>query len=350
MQQRTEPVNSTEPMLRISTTIGVPKVLRSLGLDPATVLAEAGFDVGIFEDPDNPISFDARSRLLAHCAAAADCEHFGLLAGQHAGLYSLGLVGLLAKYSPDVATALKNLLRYFHLHARGAVLGMEEHGIFTVLSYRITQGWAEGSDLVSEGSLAILFNIMRELCGPRWMPTEVWCTRKKPKDIAPYRKFFKARLRFDAEQDAVLFPSTWLTQALPEVHGEVRQLVQKQIDLLVAQHPDDFPQQVRNVLHAALISGDARATRVATLLSIHPRTLHRRLQAYGHGYQQLVDECRFGMAKRLLTTSDRSVSEIAQMLHYADARTFIRAFRRWSGETPARWRATQTPSRRVIAT
>ena len=138
-------------------------------------------------------------------------------------------------------------------------------------------------------------------------------------------------------------------QALPEVHAEVRQLVQKQIDLLVAQHPDDFPQQVRNVLHAALISGDARATRVATLLSIHPRTLHRRLQAFGLGYQQLVDECRFGIAKRLLTTSDRGVSEIAQMLHYADARTFIRAFRRWSGETPARWRATQTPSRRVMA-
>ncbi len=350
MQQRKKTAHPAEPMLRIGTTIGVPKALRSLGLDPSTVLAEAGFDVGIFNDPDNPISFDARSRLIAHCAAAADCEHFGLLAGQHAGLHSMGLVGLLAKYSPDVATALQNLLRFFHLHARGAVLSVEEHGAFTVLGYRIVHGWVEGNDLVSEGSLAILFNIMRELCGPRWTPTEVWSARKKPKDIAPYRKLFKARLRFDAEQDALLFPSTWLTQALPEVHAEVRQLVQKQIDLLVAKHPDDFPQQVRNVLHAALISGDARATRVATLLSIHPRTLHRRLHAFGLGYQQLVDECRFGMAKRLLTTSDRDVSEIAQMLHYADARTFIRAFRRWSDETPARWRATRTPSRRVMIT
>lgn len=348
MQQKAA-AKPIEPMLRIGTSIGVPKALCSLGLDPAKVLAEAGVDVGIFNDPDNLISFNARSRLLAHCAAAADCEHFGLLAGQHAGLHSLGLVGLLAKYSPDVATALKNLIRFFHLHACGAVLNVEEHGMFTVLGYRIVQGGVEGNDLVSEGSLAILFNIMRELCGPRWAPTEVWSAHKSPKNVAPYRQFFKARLRFDAEQDALLFPSTWLTQALPEVHEEVRQLVQKQIDLLVAQHPDDFPQQVRNVLHAALISGDARATRVATLLSIHPRTLHRRLQAFGLGYQQLVDECRFGMARQLLTTSERDVSAIAQMLHYADARTFIRAFRRWSGETPARWRATRTRSRRLMA-
>lgn len=337
-------------MLRIATTIGVPKALCSLGLDPEKVLAEAGVDVGIFNDPDNLISFNARSRLLAHCAAAAECEHFGLLAAQHAGLHSLGLVGLLVKYSPDVATALKNLMRYFHLHARGAILGMEEQGMLTVFSYRIAQGWVEGSDQVSEGALVILFNVMRELCGPRWTPTEVWCAHKKPRDIAPYRRFFKAPLHFDAEQDALLFPSSWLTQALPEVHAEVRHLVQKQIDLLVAQHPDDFPQQVRNVLHAALISGDARATRVATLLSIHPRTLHRRLHAFGLGYQQLVDECRFGMARKLLKNSDHDVSEIAQMLHYADARTFIRAFRRWSGETPARWRATRTLSRRVMAT
>ncbi len=348
MQQKAA-AKPIEPMLRIGTAIGIPAALYSLGLDPEKVLSEAGADVGIFNDPDNLISFNARSRLLAHCAAAADCAHFGLLAAQQAGLHSLGLVGLLVKFSPDVDTALKNLMRYFHLHARGAVLDIEEHGMLTVLSYRIAQGWAEGNDLVSEGSLAILFNVMRELCGPRWTPTEVWCTRNKPKDIAPYRKFFKARLRFDAEQDALLFPSTWLTQSLPEVHAEVRQLVQKQIDLLLAQDPDDFAQQVRNVVHAALVSGDARATRVATLLSIHPRTLHRRLHAFGLGYQQLVDERRFDMARHLLKASNSDISEIAQILHYADARTFIRAFRRWSGETPARWRATRTPSRRVMA-
>jgi AraC-like DNA-binding protein len=349
MHRGKEALKPAESMVRIGTALGVPKVLRSLGLDPETVLTEAGVDVDIFNDPDNTISFSAHSRLIAHCAAVTDCEHFGLLTGQHAGLHSLGLMGLLVKYSPDVSTALNNLNSFFHLHTRAAVLSVEEHGSVAVLGYRIVQGWVEGNDLVSEGALAVLFNIMRELCGPRWAPTEVWSARKKPENVAPYRQFFKVRLRFDAEQDALLFPSTWLTQALPEVHAEVRQLVQKQIDLLVAQHPDDFPQQVRNVLHAALISGDARATRVATLLSIHPRTLHRRLQAFGLGYQQLVDECRFGIAKRLLTTSDRGVSEIAQMLHYADARTFIRAFRRWSGETPARWRATQTPSRRVMA-
>ena len=91
MQQKAA-AKPIEPMLRIGTSIGIPAALCSLGLDPEKVLSEAGADVGIFNDPDNLISFYARSRLLAHCAAAADCAHFGLLAAQQAGLHSLGLV------------------------------------------------------------------------------------------------------------------------------------------------------------------------------------------------------------------------------------------------------------------
>jgi len=53
------------------------------------------------------------------------------------------------------------------------------------------------------------------------------------------------------------------------------------------------------------------------------------------------------MARQMLNDSDLAVSEIAQILHYPDARSFIRAFRRWSDSTPARWRATQKQLRRT---
>jgi AraC-like DNA-binding protein len=43
------------------------------------------------------------------------------------------------------------------------------------------------------------------------------------------------------------------------------------------------------------------------------------------------------MARQMLNDSDIDVSEIAAMLHYADARSFTRAFRRWSNSMPARW-------------
>jgi AraC-like DNA-binding protein len=336
-------------MLRIGVTQGLPNVLQSLGFSPREVLSEAGFDLALFDDPDNTISYTARGRLMSHCLAKTQCPHFGLLVGQHAGLNSLGLVGLLVKYSADVQTALYNLVRYFHLHVRGAAISLEVAGGVAILGYQILQSGTQANDQVGDGAVAALANVLRELCGPGWEPMEVWFMHRRPDNLEPYRQFFHVPLRFDAEQYAIAFQSSWLQHPLPEVYADVRGLLQKQIDSLAARHADDFPEQVRTVLRASLLNGDANADRVAALFSMHPRTLNRRLQAYGVGYRELVDESRFQMSRQMLSDSNLDISQIALMLHYADARSFIRAFRRWSGETPARWRATQKQLRSASA-
>jgi len=119
---------SQRPTVRIGTMQAVPEVLRRLGADPPQVLAEAGIDPGLFDNPDNRISLAARGRLFSRCVASTGCRHFGLLVGQQARLNSFGLVGLLAKYSPDVGTALRSLVRFFHLHNRGATIELAVAG------------------------------------------------------------------------------------------------------------------------------------------------------------------------------------------------------------------------------
>jgi len=341
MFDQTASQDSPEPMLRIGSTMGVPTALRSLGLDPHEVLVEGGFDPGLFDDPDNVMSFSARGRLMAHCTAQSKCEHFGLLVGKESSLHSLGLVGLLMRYSPDINTALNNLLRYFHLHARGAVLSLQVQGKSAILAYQIPYRRTHGNNHVSDGAIAVMFNVLRELCGREWKALGFWSMHKAPENIEPFRQFFRAPLRFNAELNALVFDASWLSYSLPEVHSDVRRLVQKQIDLLAAQHAEDFPGQVRTVLRTALFSGHARSDQVAALFSMHPRTLNRRLNTYGLGYQELLDETRFEIAQQMLKESSLEVSEIALRLDYAEARSFIRAFRRWSGTTPARWRATE---------
>ncbi len=302
------------------------------------MLAEAGFDQALFNDPGNQISYRARGRLLEHCARATGCPHFGLLVGERAGLDSLGLVGLLVKYSPDVGTALSHLVRYFHLHARGAVATLAVEGGYAVLAYQVYQPGVPGNDQTGDGAVAAILNIMRALCGPDFKPTEAWFARRRPDDVEPYRKFFQVLLRFEADQNALVFSSSWLKRILPNTDTELRRLLQEQIGALEQQHGPDFPEQVRSVLRAALATGHAQADHLAALFSIHVRTLHRRLTEHGTSYQQLLDEARFEVARQMLLNSDKDVAEIAGLLDYADARSFIRAFRRWSGTTPARWR------------
>ena len=160
-----------------------------------------------------------------------------------------------------------------------------------------------------------------------------------PKDVGPFRRFFRVPVRFDSEQNAVLFSATWLARDLPETDAELRRLVQAEIVKLERRHGDDFPEQVRSVLRNALLTGHASADQIAAFFSIQRRTLHRRLNAFGTGFQEVADEVRFEIARQLLEDTAMDIGQIAVVLDYADASAFTRAFRRWSDTTPAQWRA-----------
>jgi len=337
-RRRTAAHLQEEATVRIGPVLAIPGVLRRLGADPAKVLAEAGVDVALFDDPENLISYAARGRLLSRCVAATGCRHFGLLLCQQGGLHTLGLVGLLVKYSPDVGTALRNLVRYFHLHARGAALDLAVDRDRVTFGFGVYQPQVEAIDQVGDGAVATMFNVMRAVCGPDWTPVEVRFAHRKPQDVGPYRRFFRAPLRFDAEQYGLVFAADWLGRRLPEADPELRRLLQKEIDVLEARHGDEFPEQVRSVLRTALVTDHGKAGQVAVLFSMHSRTLSRRLNDFGTSFRQLVDEVRFAIARQMLEDSAMDVGQIAVLLDYADASAFTRAFRRWSGTTPARWR------------
>ena len=168
--------------VRVSGFAGLPAVLRSLGVDPAEMLAEVGIEPSLFDDPDNLMGYAARGRLIRHCVARTGCPHLGLLVGQQGQLRDLGLVGLLAKYSPDVGAALHCLVRHFHLHARGATVSLAVKGDMATLAYDIHLPHTEATDQVGDGAAAMLFNIMRTLCGAEWTPAEVVLAHRRPAD------------------------------------------------------------------------------------------------------------------------------------------------------------------------
>jgi AraC-like DNA-binding protein len=327
--------------VRIGPTLAIPELLRSLGADPVKVITESGLDPAVFASPDNRITFAARGRLLRQCAVSTGCAHFGLLVGQTGGLSGFGMVGLLARYSADVGSALRSIVRFLHLHVHGATTVLEVYGDRAVLSYRIYEPGVEGTDQLGDGAVVVMSNVMRELCGPDWKPAGALFAHRRPDSIRPYQKALQAPLVFNAEQYAIVFASSWLSRAMPQVDPQLRQLLRQQIEALEARHGDDFAAQVRGVLSSALLTGRAGEAEVAAIFSMQPRTMSRRLAADGTSFRKLVDECSFEIARHLLEFSRQDVAQITAALDYADPSAFTRAFRRWSGTTPARWRASR---------
>jgi AraC-like DNA-binding protein len=328
-------------MVRLGASIGLVAALQSLGADPAQLLTEAGADISLFDNRENWVSYRARNHWLAHCVERTGCRHLGLLVGQRNDLRSLGLIGLLVKYSPDVESALRSLVRYFHLHAQGAVPTFHVVGGSSMLGYETYVPDAEANDQIVDAALASEFNILRALCGPDWNATEVRFAHRKPEDLRPFREFFRTPLRFDDEQNAVVFHSSWLQHHLPEDDPDLHRLLQDHVEALEIKFGDDFPEQVRSLLRTALLTDHASAEQIAALLAMHSRTLHRRLSASGTSFRQLVDESRFAIARQMLEDTDADVGHVANVLNYADSSAFARAFRRWSGTAPGAWRQEQ---------
>jgi AraC-like DNA-binding protein len=324
--------------LRVGGAIEILNVLESFGIDPNAVLIEAGIDRGLFDHPGNLITYATRDKLLKHCVARTGCQHFGLLVGQRMNLSALGLIGLLMKTSRDAGSALRSLVDFLHLHSQAAVMTLSVDGELAILTYDAFDPGLVATDQTGDGAVAMMLNVMRSFCGCAFQPTEVSFVHRRPADIGPFRRHFQVPLYFDAKHYALVFSRDWLDVRLSGADEELQQVLQKQVDALGAEHSLELPDQVRSVLRSALMVGQCPEEQIAALFSMRSHTLSRRLETFGTSYHELVNECRFEIARQMLENTSLRISEIGATLGYSRSSSFIRAFRRWSGTTPAQWR------------
>jgi AraC-like DNA-binding protein len=347
MSDRKSRGQSPQATLRVGGVLLFVAVLGDFGVDPDDVFTGAGIDPALLEDPDNLITYAARNRLMAQCVTRTGCDHFGLLVGQRMNLRSLGLLGSLMTSMPDVEAALRALVSFFHIHTEGAMITLKVDDNLAILRYDITQPMGDATDQIGDGAVAMMLNVLRTLCGQDFQAAEASFARRTPADIKPFVEFFRIPLYFNAPHFALVFSRSWLDVRLPGANQERQRRQQQHIDAIKAKFSDQFPEQVRSVLRSALPTGRCSEHQIAALFGMTERTLIRRLESFGTGFQALVDECRFEMARQMLQNTSLNVGQIAESLGYSRATPFIRAFRRWSGTTPALWRAKRgEPSRR----
>lgn len=329
------PPGAAPPLLRVSILAELPALLREMGQDPDRLFGELGLEPRLFADPENHIPFRAVGNLLRHCVIRTGCAHLGLLLGQRGGAVTLGQIGLLVRNSPDVGSALRGLISHLHHHDQGAVPGLTVEGGTALLSYAIYEPEVPASDQIYAAAMAITLRIMQELCGPHWRPSKVWLPFRKPRDTAPFVSFFRTRLRFDTAQGALAFPASCLKQTLRNTDHEIRQRIETLLD---NREPTALVTRVRRALRAMLASPQLSEEDLARRLCMSRRTLIRQLKQEGTSFHILLRDVRSDAACVMLRHTDSPVEHIATELGYASASSFTRAFRHWTGQTPAAWR------------
>jgi AraC-like DNA-binding protein len=322
--------------MRLGVGKEIAPILREFGLDPDPIIKAAGLDPRLFEDGASVIAHRALGRLFALSVARTNCPHFGLLVGCRATILSLGMVGRLMLHSQTVGDALRSLVANLSVQERGGVAALAVNGDTAVFSYAVYQSDSESADQISDGAIACTVNAMRTLLGDGWAPTEVLLPRAGPPDVGPYRRHFRAPVRFDQEIAALVFPVRSLQERIAGADPLICAILEERVAQL---RGDLFTDDIRRLLRTRLASHTCSADSLARLLAIHRRTLHRHLDAEGTRFRTVMNEVRFEIARQLLADTGLPFGQIAAALDYSEASVFTRAFRRWSGQTPSAWRA-----------
>ena len=66
-------------------------------------------------------------------------------------------------------------------------------------------------------------------------------------------------------------------------------------------------------------------------------TLYRKLKSEGFSFHEIVDKVRKDKAELLLSKNQHTLSEIAFLLGFSELSSFSRAFKKWTGSSPAKF-------------
>jgi AraC-like DNA-binding protein len=100
----------------------------------------------------------------------------------------------------------------------------------------------------------------------------------------------------------------------------------------------DLVREVRHLIIERLPTGSASLDAIAEQLGMSSKTLERRLAEQGQNFSALLDRTRFNAVTRYLQDTDMDLTQVAYLAGYTGPPTLVRAFKRWTGKTPAKFR------------
>lgn len=279
--------------------------------------------------------------VIRNLVAAAPQAGLGLLLGQHYHLTSLGLLGYAMLASRSLADALQisSQFRALSLSICPVSLQPTEQGLYLSLDQSVLPPDARAP--VIERGLVAWTRVFSELLQRPFVPLRVDLSLAQPAGAEEYRRHFGCPVELQAEHNAMLIAATDLHAPLPQANAMTQAACASLCQQLCAGVEDVRTPLARQVMQVLMshVGGGTGAKRVADLLGLSERSLHRRLATEGHPFGALDARVRCNLAERLLRDTDLRLDAIAQQLGYAEAASFSRAFKRWSGCSPRQWRS-----------
>jgi len=321
------------------------KTSQTYGVDYQPLLAKANIAADLFENNNQRIPGDAMEQLLALLIDACDDPCFGLRSARLIEPASYCVLGYAAMNCANLRELLARVPVYEKIVnemgvsstniANGYVLQrwqchfthpqVKRHMVESVLGSWLTY---------THSLLDFDDRLIESICFEHAAPTD-------PVRRQDYAELFACPVLFNQPASGIRFREALLDLPFPQADEKLLQTLLDHASQLVAEldHNQSITDQVKNLLRLLLKEQVPSSTVIAEKLGMSSRTLQRKLSDENTHYKDVLNELRLELALHFLENTELPLESIAYELGYAEARSFYRSFKQWTGRTAGAYRA-----------
>jgi AraC-like DNA-binding protein len=317
------------------------QVVERCGGNAHEILEANGINPRILHHPESFVDVRAYIGALQYGADHLGADLFGLYLAEAQGLEVFGPIDTLCRTADDFGTALRAFCDYTPtVQTPESQFELRMAGDLAELRWGMRNDFGPYA-VVNQKSALLMVRFFASL-GDGLVPSHVAITTAIPdpaRDEA--QAIFGCTVLSSQPADLMAFPREMLSQRLPLADRVTFGLLQRYLENLKISAAKSILERVRDHVRAAMIEGDCTLEHCAERLNLSAKQLRSRLAKEGMSFSDLLAQERIARAQAYLSEGSVPIDEIALLLGYSESTSFGRAFRRWTGTSPAEFRRTR---------
>nr|WKN34118.1 AraC family transcriptional regulator ligand-binding domain-containing protein [Tunicatimonas sp. TK19036] len=264
---------------------------------------------------------------------------FGVRQGQQLTADDYGTLGLSWKTCWRAKDVLDRVERYMVLVTDHGQARIEERQGITSI-YLMREARRKGLETANEATFVMLTGVLKEITHQEIHPVTVHFQHHTP-EAAPFVNFFQCPVHFGQAENSLYFKTSDIDIPTVKADKSIHQFLVERMDEEkkgIHANADRLLGEIHKIIAESLPSGIPSIIQVAEYLGMSARTLKRRLAEKGLTFRDLIQTIQQDVSIDLLKNSSQSMGEIAFQTGFSEQSAFNRAFRRWTGQSPADYR------------
>jgi AraC-like DNA-binding protein len=328
-------------ILRVRSTIFRPllQYCERLGFLSSELLERANIPAAVGTDPNALIAVDKVVALWMHATALTRDEHLSMHVAEWTPEGSRSIMYFMFANALTVGDALRKVVTFYRSIGNTGQASIEEEKDCLALRYDDVAGFPAPRQ-TREWALVLAYCGVRSATGVDFSPLRVELAYPPPPDTREHERIFRCPVHFQRDASRLWLRREDWERRTPHADPDLLRILEHRAHDMAQELPDieSIAGAVRGVLSLELECGVPSVHDVAKRLGLSSRSLQRRLAAEGISFSDIVERTREAAARRLLKEQNLALTEVAELLGFSDQSAFTRAFKTWSGTTPAEFR------------